>query len=557
MARTELDPGPPVRGRSASDRLEDTEEIPATSTATGPAVPATAGDAAPTEPIRDTEPVTAATPAPRRSRLRWTVRTRVLAALTALSALALVVAGSTAYVLERGRVDESMENSLERSAEEFLTLADEGVDPKTGAPFQDVSELLIVALGRIVPAENEGMTTFVEGAPHYNQPEEYNYQLQEDAELMRLLGPMTEDQVEVLRTSPDRAARYTTVTTEQTSYRVAIVPVIGPSGTSGALVMAFDRTAEHEGLAANYRTYALVALGAIVLIGALGFLIVSDLLRPVALLRSAAAQISSSDLSRRIKVVGNDDLAVLTTTVNGMLDRLEHAFSSQRELLDDVGHELRTPLTVVRGHLELMDPADPEDAAAARAIALDELDRMNSLVEELITLAKASRPDFVTMKPTDIAVLTDELLTKAGPLGDRRWTLDALAETVVDLDPRRITQALLQLASNAVKFSEPGSVVAFGSAADAEGVRLWVRDEGPGIAPADQERIFERFERADRAGVEGSGLGLTIVRSIAEAHGGRVELESQPGTGSTFTIVLPVVGGSATADRAPDENEES
>lgn len=156
--------------------------------------------------------------------------------------------------------------------------------------------------------------------------------------------------------------------------------------------MAYDRQAEHAGLADNYRTYALVALGAVVLIRLLGFLIVSDLLRPVALLRSAVSQIGSSDLSRRIKVVGNDDLAVLTASVNGMLDRLEHAFASQRELLDDVGHELRTPLTVVGGHLELMDPHDPEDAAQVRALALDELDRMNALVEELVTLAKARRP---------------------------------------------------------------------------------------------------------------------------------------------------------------------
>jgi two-component system OmpR family sensor kinase len=468
-----------------------------------------------------------------RSRLRWTVRTRVLAALTALSALALLVAGTTAYVLERQRVDEVIQNTLERSSAEFLTLAEEGVDPKTGEPFHDVSELLIVALGRIVPAPNEGMTTFVEGRPFYNQPDEYPYHVQDDAELMAALAPMTQQRAELGR------SLITTIDTAASSYRVAIVPVTGPSGTSGALVLAYDRSAEHSSLAQNYRTYALVALGAVLLIGLLGFLIVSDLLKPVALLRSAASQISSSDLSRRIKVVGNDDLAVLTQTVNGMLDRLEHAFSSQRQLLDDVGHELRTPLTVVRGHLELMDPDDPEDAAATRALALDELDRMNSLVEELVTLAKSSRPDFVTPRPSDLAVLTDEVLIKARPLGERQWTLDALAEDcVVDLDQHRITQAWLQLANNAVKFSEPGSTVAIGSSADETSARLWVRDEGVGIAPQDQQRVFDRFARAE-TGVEGSGLGLTIVRSIANAHGGTVEVRSALGRGSMFTIVLP------------------
>ncbi|WP_241681254.1 sensor histidine kinase [Pseudactinotalea terrae] len=469
----------------------------------------------------------------------WSVRTRVLTALTVLSALAMLVAGTTAYVLERGRLDDLMKDSLDRSSEEFLTLASEGVDPKTGAPFQDVTELLLVALGRIVPGPNEGMAGFVEGVHTYNAPAEYPYQMQQDAELIDILGPLTEERAAMMETDPEHARLITTIDTEMGSYRVAIVPVVGPAGDSGALVLAFDRGAEHAALAQSYTTYALVALGALVLIGALGFLIVSDLLKPVALLRSAAAEIGSSDLSRRIEVVGNDDLAVLTTTVNGMLDRLEHAFASQRELLDDVGHELRTPLTVVRGHLELMDTADPEDAATVRALALDELDRMTSLVEELITLAKSRRPDFVTMERTAVAVLTDDMLAKARPLGDRRWVLDSLAELEMDLDPRRITQAWLQLASNAVKFSEDGTTVALGSSVDQAAVRLWVRDEGIGIPSQEQHRVFERFVRAEGATADGSGLGLTIVRSIAQAHGGHVELTSAPGRGSTFTIVLP------------------
>lgn len=486
--------------------------------------------------------------APARRRWGWSVRTRVLSALIVLSGMALLVAGTTAYVLERNRLDALMQGSLQRSGQEFLTLASEGVDPKTGEPFQNVTELLLVALGRIVPGEHEGMAGFVEGVHTYNAPTEYRYQMQEDPELIALLGPLTRERAALLSTLPEEASLIRVLETEQGSYLAAIVPVVGPGGDTGALVLAFDRTAEHAGLARSYTTYALVALGALLLIGALGFLIVSDLVKPVALLRSAASQISSSDLSRRIEVVGNDDLAVLTTTVNGMLDRLEHAFSSQRELLDDVGHELRTPLTVVRGHLELMDSADPEDAAAVRALALDELDRMNSLVEELITLAKARRPDFVSMQRTDVAVLTDEMLTKARPLGERRWALDSLAEVELDLDPRRITQAWLQLLSNAVKFSEDGSTVALGSSVDEASVRLWVRDEGVGIAPDEQQWVFERFARAEGATAEGSGLGLTIVRSIAQAHGGDVVLESAVGRGSTFTIVLPRTADNSRQD---------
>jgi signal transduction histidine kinase len=135
-------------------------------------------------------------------------------------------------------------------------------------------------------------------------------------------------------------------------------------------------------------------------------------------------------------------------------------------------------------------------------------------------------------------------------LGDRRWVLDAVAVGVAQADPERLTQAMLELASNAVKFSAPGSTVGIGSALAPGDVRLWVRDEGPGIAPAEVDRIFGRFSRGGGSGaVDGSGLGLSIVETIATAHGGRVELDSTPGAGSTFTIVLPAT---AEEDGAAD-----
>lgn len=451
----------------------------------------------------------------------------MLTALVALSGLALLVTGATAYLLERGRLDSSIDDSLRRAEHEFRTLADQGVDPTTGQPFTAVGPLLRYSMGHTVPAQHEGMLGFVEGTVALRASSEYPVQLQQDAQLVQALTPL----------SAMPQAGLHTIDTDTASYRALVVGV--SAGTeSGALVLAYDRSAAHAELTQTYRTYLVVAIGALVLIGVLGFAIVSDLLAPIALLRRSAAQTTSSHLSGRVPVVGNDDLAALTITLNTMLDRLEGAFASQRELLDDVGHELRTPLTVVRGHLELMDPADPADAASARTIALDELDRMNDLVEELVTLAKSRRPDFVQPVPTDVAVLTDEILTKAWPLGQRQWQLGGLAETVADIDPQRITQAWLQLASNAVKFSEPGTTVELGSAVDGDMVRLWTRDCGIGIDPAEHERVFDRFTRADSL-TEGSGLGLTIVRSIARAHGGTVELASEPGVGTTVTIVLP------------------
>ena len=458
------------------------------------------------------------------------VRTRVLAAVIALTTLALVVAGATAYGLERSRLDQRLDDSLERSVEEFRTLARDGVDPSTGEAFTDVRELLKIALQRTVPSPNEGMFALVGSEIAWTLPTTVRLRLEDDVDLVAAVADA----------SSRASATIRRVTTETADYRVVVVPLTTtPPGEAGALVLAVDRGAEHAALAESYRSYVLVALGAILAIAVVGWFTVGRLLEPIKLLRSTAQEISSSDLSRRIPVMGNDDLAVLTETVNGMLDRLEESFTSQRELLDDVGHELRTPLTIVRGHLELMDPADPTDTAATKDLALDEVDRMSLLVEDLVTLAKARRPDFVIRRPTDVALLTDEVLTKAGPLGDRRWVLDELADVTVEVDPQRLTQALLQLASNAVKFSAAGSTVALGSAVRAGELYLWVRDEGVGIDAADQDRVFDRFERL-QPGVEGSGLGLTIVRSIAAAHRGRVEVDSTLGDGTTVLLILPM-----------------
>src|SRR5690606_40161897 len=214
----------------------------------------------------------------------------------------------------------------------------------------------------------------------------------------------------------------------------------------------------------TFRTFALFALGVLALVAVVGWLVAGRLLAPLASLRRTAQRISDSDLSGRIEVTGgDDDVSELAHTVNAMLDRLESAFSSQRELLDDVSHELRTPLTVLRGHLELVDVTDPEDVDATRTLALDEIDRMGRLVDDLTTLAKADRPDFVLPSLEDLGLLTDDVFDKARSLGPRAWSLVARADAEGSLDRQRLTQAWLQLAANAVKFSEPGTAIRLGS----------------------------------------------------------------------------------------------
>jgi signal transduction histidine kinase len=222
-----------------------------------------------------------------------------------------------------------------------------------------------------------------------------------------------------------------------------------------------------------------------------------------------------------------------------MLDRLETAFAEQKDFLTDVSHELRTPITVIRGHLETLgdSPAEREEAIA---VIQDELDRMNRYVDDLLLLAKAPRPDFLRLGPIDLDLFTHELFNKAASLGDREWHLDGTGVGIVVADQQRLTQAVMNLATNAVTHTKEGDPVWIGSSLVGDRARLWVRDEGPGIDEADAERIFERYGRAgDDLNPDGAGLGLSIVRAIAEAHGGQVDLDSQPGLGATFTVVLP------------------
>ena len=483
-----------------------------------------------------------------------TVRTRMLAAFLGLSALALLLAGGAAWFLQRGQLDARIDESLTRSANELRRIAGSGVNPVTGEPFRSADDVVVASIQLTVPAHNEGVLGLREGRAPLVSQQDVRLRLEEDAELVAALSPLVTGDHVVLRS----------VRTATADYRALVAPVRATGADAGppaALVLAYDRSAEHAEFAQVFRTYAVVALGALVLIGVVGWVVAGRLLLPIRTLSRTAQRIGETDLSARIPVTGNDDLSDLSRTVNGMLDRLEGAFDSQRRLIDDVGHELRTPLTVVRGHLELMDPHDPTDTTETRDLALDELDRMNRLVDDLVTLATAGRPDFVRPLDTDLGRLLDDVHDKVRTLGDRRWLVDARADIVVRADAQRLTQALLQLAANAVKFSAPGSAVALGSAVSDDGarVRVWVRDEGVGIAPEQQDRIFERFAQATTPGAahpEGAGLGLAIVAAIADGHGGRVHVDSTPGVGSTFTLDLPLVpvpGADPTtaADAAP------
>lgn len=450
-------------------------------------------------------------------------RARIVGWMLLLVTLALGGSVFVTWSVQSARLDERVNEELGHEAAKLREYAQGGVEAR------DVRTLLTAYLAQNLPDEEETFFTVVDGRADRRSPYPPPARLDRDAAFVARVA---------------RAERPAHGWADSSAGRVryAVVPVrVAGDPARGALVVVEFRDRQRDEVVEATRVLGITAFGALAVAGAAGWLVAGRVLAPVRLVRQAAERISGSDLTRRLEVRGNDDVAALAATFNVMLDRLEAAFATQRRFVDDAGHELRTPLTVIRGHLELMDD-DPAGRAETRALLLDELDRMGRIVDDLLVLAKAERPDFLAPDVTDLADLTVETVAKARGMAPRRWRVGGVAEVRTVADRQRLTQALMQLAANAVRHTEEDDVIEIGSTVRGSMAMLWVRDAGPGVDEADAVRIFDRFVRAGEGPrpTDGAGLGLAIVASIARAHGGRARVEHPVGGGACFVLELPL-----------------
>ena len=303
------------------------------------------------------------------------------------------------------------------------------------------------------------------------------------------------------------------------------------------------------------RLYSLISFGGVVVIGGAGAYILSRrALQTVDRVTLLAERISTTNLKERINYQGPDDeMKRLADTFDGMLTRLENAFESQKQFIQDASHELRTPIAIARTNIDVLE-MDKKPTARDYKRLLDVLklsiERMIKLNDKLLVLSKEN-PDTTEWTEVNIAPLVEDMITEF-KINAKNSQLDLrLAKMQPDLTVRgdafSLKQVISNLVENAIRYNRSGGSIDISATMESGKVIIQVRDSGIGISKEDQRRIFDRFYRVDKSRSReqgGSGLGLAMVKKIVENHGGRITLESAPGKGSNFSIVLPSVGKS-------------
>ena len=311
----------------------------------------------------------------------------------------------------------------------------------------------------------------------------------------------------------------------------------------------------------DYSIVALVIMFALSLL--IGWWVAGRALRPVERITTAARDITATDLSRRIGASGpQDELRTLADTIDGMLDRLDAAFSAQRRLVEDVSHELRNPVAVVQANVEAIlgvDTSTQMERRESAAVVTRATGRMSRLLDDLLATAKKRSAAFED-REVDLASLAGAVTQEYAVLAaDRSLRLDhrLSAGPVVWADPVSLGRAVSNLVSNAVRLAPAGSTVTVAVGSRQGWSYVSVADEGPGIVETDRTQIFERFRRGTGDQTAGSGLGLAIARQIAESHDGRLLLADDPGPGSTFVLWLPERAIEGAPERQAEPPETS
>ncbi len=458
-----------------------------------------------------------------------------------LVAATLLVAAGLALQFTRNQVTSQVDSHLNGLARSFQdnvpgqvgNLVGQGLDINTALVTATTTWLSFASAG-----DGEGAFAYIPHAPSSQQfiqlVSSFPLADQFRHSLAALVGSSTS---KWLNLKTDRGERV----------RVLRVPINDPHGNLAELLFvgANESKLVNHSVLTLLKDIALASAIGLVFATLLGLVAVRRTLRPLAEMSREVETIQESDdLSKRLSGRGpRDEVGRLAEGFDRMLGRLQEAFLSQRRFLSDASHELRTPMTVVRGQLELL-AMDVESLPGRRSmsIAIEELDRMGRMVEDLLLLARLDEGMQLAQEPVEVELVVGEAILRGMSTGG-----DVRAEVEPELyvlgDADRLLQVLTNLVTNAVKHGRgaPVSVSAWNEGGVA---RIEVADQGPGISPQDLPHVFERLYRGAKARSEnpsGAGLGLAIAASLMKAMDGRLDVASTVGVGTAFTVSLPVV----------------
>jgi two-component system, OmpR family, sensor kinase len=457
--------------------------------------------------------------------IRWRLTLYIALAIGAI----LLILGFVLFFLLRDALLSSVENTTRQRAENAASSIREG----ESLDDDDIEELTLDGVFVIVRDETGGVLT-------------------ETVDLPKGGGdPVSRRALE----TGEPASGTVQFSGEEPTY-VYAVPVNPEDGRARVVEAGKSYEAAQEGIEALVAILAVGIGAAFVLSMGGAYLLARAALRPVETVTSTARSMGEEDLSKRLPVANpKDEIGRLATTINGLLARLEAAFtrreealSRQRRFAADASHELRTPLTSISGHARMLDEwaleKDRETARRSVRAIRREAGRMRDLVESLLTLTRGDEGPPLDVGRHDLGEIAQEAVETARNNADSRMSVEFIPPDqgiMATFDRGRILQVASILLDNAVKYTLEGGNVTVEVRGRGDRVELEVSDNGVGIREDDLPLIFERFHRADAARAEdGAGLGLSIARQIAEAHGGTIEATSKVGAGSAFVLVLPL-----------------
>lgn len=468
---------------------------------------------------------TRATERPPRRRLSTSVR--VALTVTLVLAVGVWALATVAYLRVSQRMTADIDRTLLREAEAYSAALGQ---PAKGADLAGQTRAYLQARASAYSATNPILLVRLSDGRVLSNS---SIKLESAAGNAAALDPATADR------------SFLTLSYQGRSYRAVTVPVLDTSGAKVAVFESALPTSLAGDVATQLLTTLVLAGSVIVLAGAIvSAWAARASLRPLRRAATTASQVGDSSLTRRIRYDGPDDeVGLLVSAINAMLDRLEASFGEQRRFTADASHELRTPLAVIAGHVEVLKRgglADDERREELDLIA-GEVDRMSRLVDDLLSLARLDAGKPRPHQPLELSTLLGEAAARARGLGDRVIEVKVPSDVWVSGEPDQLMQALLNLLGNAVAHTAAGGRVWLRATTGIGGVAIEVADDGPGIREEDLSRVFDRFYRAQgprRGDGGGSGLGLAITRRLVELHGGTIVASNRPEGGARFTIML-------------------